>query len=158
MNIYASQTLDPIFDSLKDVIIDWSQTEPLEFHSPLAPKLFGEHNGMFGKTHTLEAKAKISKANEGKICAKDINGNIIKISKSDPRWLSGELVGVNKNKQIKLRKIYTLISPSNSYELDFHGMSKLAKMEKLCLASLYATINSNKTTKQGWRLEVRNII
>jgi len=49
-----------------------------------------------GNPKTNFQKQKISKANKGKISVVDKNGFGLKVSKDDPRWLSGELVGVKK--------------------------------------------------------------
>lgn len=48
------------------------------------------------KGRSEEHKAKISKANKGKILARDSEGNIFSIIKDDSRWISGELVGSTK--------------------------------------------------------------
>lgn len=44
-------------------------------------------------------KAKMSLAKTGKFQAKDKNNNYFLISKDDPRYISGELVGINKGKK-----------------------------------------------------------
>ena len=41
-------------------------------------------------------KKKVSKRMKGKISVKDVHGNFYQVSRDDPRYLSGELVGVNK--------------------------------------------------------------
>lgn len=43
-----------------------------------------------------EMRQKMSNINSGIIMAKDSSGHIHRISKDDPRWTSGELVGMNK--------------------------------------------------------------
>jgi hypothetical protein len=58
MNIYASQTIDPIFDSLKETEIDWSQTEPIDNIKTFMNS--GQFNSMYGKTHSIESKLKNS--------------------------------------------------------------------------------------------------
>jgi hypothetical protein len=154
--MYINQKLDPIFDSLKDVTLEGIELCPIE--SLPGPKLFGELNGMYGLKHTNKTKALQSKAKQGKIPAKDLFGNNIIADKSDPRWKTGEIVGLNKGKSITKRKVYKLSSQTDTYEVDFHQFVSISKVNKLCLASLYNTIKSGKTTKQGWKLEVFDLI
>jgi hypothetical protein len=45
---------------------------------------------------TQEYRDKLSKANKGKVLAKDKQGKVYYVYKTDPRWLSGELVGIAK--------------------------------------------------------------
>lgn len=47
---------------------------------------------------TTETKLKMSKSRANRFAAKDIKGNIHQITKEDPRFISGELVGINKGK------------------------------------------------------------
>jgi hypothetical protein len=49
-----------------------------------------------GKINSDQTKNKISKKNKGFSSVKDIFGNILRVSKDDPRIISGELVGVAK--------------------------------------------------------------
>jgi len=44
----------------------------------------------------------LSSIGKNTITVKDINGNKFRVNKDDPRYLSGELVGINKG--IKLKK------------------------------------------------------
>lgn len=48
-------------------------------------------------THTEEVRKIISQVNTGFLTAKDSDGNYYRISKSDPRYLNGELVHMFKN-------------------------------------------------------------
>jgi hypothetical protein len=59
-----------------------------------APKLHGEHNGMFNKSHKESSKKLIGDSNRGKVTVKDSDGNTMRVDKNDPRYLSGELIGV----------------------------------------------------------------
>ena len=59
MNIYAP--IDPIFDSLKDVTIDWSQVEPID--SLNSSFNVGEYNPMYGVKHSAQTKKLMSKNN-----------------------------------------------------------------------------------------------
>lgn len=155
MNIYQ---VPEVFDSLKTFILDESALEPLQPSLNSGPKLFGETNGMYGQKHTDKTKRLMSKIKQGKISARDEFGNNIIADKTDPRWKTGQLVGINSGKSITKRKVYNLISPSNIYQLDFYAFVKMAQDNKLCLASLYSTIKTGKTTKQGWKLEVFDLI
>lgn len=56
----------------------------IELHS-------GENHHLYGKTHSPEAKRKISEARKGTFPAKDVDGKIIMVHVDDPRVLSGEL-------------------------------------------------------------------
>jgi len=47
--------------------------------------------GMLGKTHGDNFKKKLREANTGFLTVKDKDGNTFRISKNDPRYLSGEL-------------------------------------------------------------------
>lgn len=47
--------------------------------------------GMMGKTHTSEVREVIRQTNIGFVTAKDKDGNTLRISKNDPRYVSGEL-------------------------------------------------------------------
>lgn len=58
----------------------------------------------------------ISKLRKGKITAKDHEGNILIVDSNDPRWLAGELVGINKNIKINTpnQKGYILAKDANN--------------------------------------------
>ena len=47
-----------------------------------------------------EARKKLGEKKSGKIAVRDAAGNLFHVSSDDPRWLSGELVGMNKGKKI----------------------------------------------------------
>lgn len=59
----------------------------------------GNRNGMFGRTHAIEAKAKISKINTSMLVAVNANGEKFKISNTDERYLSGELIAESKGRK-----------------------------------------------------------
>jgi hypothetical protein len=65
----------------------------------LGKRYYNLHNHHFNHWSADLDKAKhivekISRKNKGKIVAKDSDGNFIRIDKDDPRWISGELIGV----------------------------------------------------------------
>lgn len=97
MYTYTPNT-DPVFESLKSIQIDWGSMEPLLPQHTTGPKLFGEHNGMYGKKHKSTTKLLMSKARLNKTTVKDSEGNTISVPVDDPRLLSGELVGIAKGK------------------------------------------------------------
>jgi len=97
MSIYT-QNEDEVFDSLKTFVVDESTLEPLLPQLSSGPKLFGEHNGMYGKKHNPSTLKLISTANTGKVIVKDRHGNTLSTTKEDPRYISGELVGIAKGK------------------------------------------------------------
>ena len=50
-----------------------------------------------GKQKSPEHKIKNGLAKKNKIVVKDVDGNQFSVDKDDPRWISGELVGISKN-------------------------------------------------------------
>ena len=52
-----------------------------------------------GRTITQKTKNKMSLSKKGKFQAKDKNNNYYLITKNDPRYISGELVGINKGRK-----------------------------------------------------------
>lgn len=97
MYTYTPNT-DPFFESLKFTEVDWDSMEPLIPQQAVGPKLFGEHNGMFGKKHNSTTILLMSEARRNKATVRDCEGNTLSVSKDDPRLLSGELVGIAKGK------------------------------------------------------------
>ena len=95
MYIYTPNE-DPVFESLKTFVLDESSLEPIIPEIASGPKLFGELNGMFGKTHTEKTKQMLSEKLINKVAIKDQTGQCKLIDKNDPRYLSGELTGVTK--------------------------------------------------------------
>lgn len=89
---------DDVFESLKYLEVDESSLEPLLPCAAKGPKLYGTNNGMYGKTHTKASKEKMSHAKQGKVTVKDSQGNVYVVSSDDPRYTSGELVGIAKDK------------------------------------------------------------
>lgn len=63
-----------------------------------APILTGENHGMFNKTHSETAKDAIANANRNKVVVKDKDGIVVKTDIDDPRYLSGELIGIASGK------------------------------------------------------------
>lgn len=70
----------------------------------------GENHHLYGKTHSEEAKQKISIAKKGKISVKDINGNNFSLDKTDPRVLSGEFKHVTKGRKMKEKEYENYIN------------------------------------------------
>lgn len=97
MSIYTPIE-DEVFESLKSFSMDLSTLEPLLPQLSSGPKLFGEHNGMYGKTHKQSTIELMSKNKLGKITVKDCYGNTSRTSIEDQRYISGELVGIAKGK------------------------------------------------------------
>jgi len=87
---------DPVFESLKTTFPDYSKLEPLLPYTNIGPKLFGDCNGMYGRSHTKKSIKLMSDARLGKISVKDSNGITYSVCKDDPKYLSGELVGIAK--------------------------------------------------------------
>lgn len=59
----------------------------------------------FSKPHTETHKINQGISKKNKVVAKDKNGNVFQIDKNDPRWISGELVGLTKgNKASNITK------------------------------------------------------
>lgn len=46
-----------------------------------------------------EARKKLGEKKRGKIAVRDAQGNMFHVAKDDPRWVSGELVGINSGKK-----------------------------------------------------------
>lgn len=59
----------------------------------------GNRNGMFGRTHTVEVRNKISEINSTMLTAVDSNGEKVRISNTDERYLSGELIAESKGRK-----------------------------------------------------------
>ena len=89
---------DEVFESLKTFVVDESTLEPLLPQSSSGPKLFGDHNGMYGKKHKRSSIDLMVKAKLGKVTVKDCDGNTFRTTVEDPRYISGELVGIAKGK------------------------------------------------------------
>ena len=97
MYIYTPNE-DPVFDSLKSFVLDESILEPIDFTLASGPRLFGSDNGMYGLKQSESQKQSVREANTGKVVVKDSTGNILSVSITDQRYLSGELVGIAKGK------------------------------------------------------------
>jgi hypothetical protein len=50
--------------------------------------------------HTPDGVRRISEGSKDKVMALDSNGNAVKVDKTDPRWIGGELVGITKGKTV----------------------------------------------------------
>lgn len=78
----------------KNIMESYFITEYNSFKKGYNSTLGGEgFKGIMSK----ESKQKMSKSRNGRFSAKDKFGNTYQIRKDDPRFLSGELVGINKN-------------------------------------------------------------
>lgn len=97
MSIYTPIE-DEAFESLKTFAVDESTLEPLLPQLSIGPKLFGEHNGMYGKKHKQSTIELMTKIKLGKVTVKDCHGNTSRTTIEDPRYISGELVGIAKGK------------------------------------------------------------
>jgi hypothetical protein len=81
---------------------------------------------MYGKTHSNEIKTLLSDLAKDKVgnknprygkdnfSVKDTQGNIFWVTKDDPRFISGELVGVNKGCEIHSEESKLKLSKANS--------------------------------------------
>jgi hypothetical protein len=87
-----------IFESLKSHIVDESKLEPIDFSLAVGPKLFGSANGMYGIKQSEHQKHSVREANLNKAVVKDKLGNISSVPIDDPRFISGELVGIAMGK------------------------------------------------------------
>ena len=101
---FKRRILSRIYSNREDLLeaeYRWlSKIKPEE----LGNKYYNIYNHHFGHWSSDEFKAKItaekmSKSNKGKITAKDSNGNIFQVNKDDPRWISGELVGITSGRE-----------------------------------------------------------
>jgi hypothetical protein len=61
-------------------------------------------DGAFGQLCSEETKTKLSNKTKNKVAVKDKNGNKYLVSKDDPRYLSGELVGIAKGRIVVVDK------------------------------------------------------
>ncbi|MFA5490882.1 MAG: NUMOD3 domain-containing DNA-binding protein [Candidimonas sp.] len=68
----------------------------------------GENHHLWNKTHSDEAKKKISQSRKGKIVVKDSDGNTFSVSKDDKRYLNGELVHHSTGKKLSDKEIEIL--------------------------------------------------
>lgn len=59
----------------------------------------GELNPMFGKTHTDEVKQLLSDINKNKVVVVDKEGNRLRVDKTHPDYISGELVAESKGRK-----------------------------------------------------------
>lgn len=162
MYIYTP-TEDPVFESLKTHIVDESTLEPLLLQLSSGPKLFGEHNGMYGKKHKETSKQLISNSKKDRVSVKDKDGNKFLVSLSDPRYLSRELVGINSGITFSTNKSYNLISPDGlTYNGNFSYIKSIIELNNLSLSTLYGTIKQKRPAIQGktkgWMLEVFKFI
>lgn len=98
MSIYYTPNEDPVFESLKTIVVDESTLEPLLPQIASGPKLFGPDNGMYGKSHKESTKKLMSDYASRTTVVQDADGNKFKTDINDPRLLSGELVGIAKGK------------------------------------------------------------
>jgi hypothetical protein len=111
MYIYSEQILDPIFDSLKDTIIDWAQTEPAPDLPPwnkgLPKELQPRFNTIYQKTSikTKRLKSKLHKEFP-RIWMTNILGNAYHVLKSNTTeyleqgWIFGRGKLQRKKKQM----------------------------------------------------------
>lgn len=78
------------------------------------------------------ANGNYTHCSSGRISVKDIDGNTFSIHKTDPRYLSGELVGVTKGIS-KTNCIYEIYSSDNKlmYTVDNISLGKFLKQNKL---------------------------
>jgi hypothetical protein len=107
MYIYTLNKKDlEIFESLKTHIVDTSILEPIDTDCS------GKNNAMYGKSQSEYQKEIQSELMKNKVVVKDQFGNISKVSKHDPRFLSGDLVGIAKG------KIAVKDSQGNKYLID----------------------------------------
>lgn len=158
MNIYSSQTLDPIFNSLKDTEIDWSQTEPF-------PDLLPWNAGVTGYTTnpcSEETKNKISKAKKGKTPwnkgipiteeqrLKNREAALGKIlSKEHKNKISKSLIGRiqsdNQKKLVaeKLAKSYILTDPDGT-------IFNITNLSKFCKENGFDRGNMSRSLIKGW--------
>jgi hypothetical protein len=122
---------------------------PPELHSELARKhqlkriSDGTHQFLHNKT-------------TGIISAKDKNGNNIQVTAEDPRWISGELVGVRKNsgkgrpkgcKDLKKRKVRPQMKVG--YQKETYENAKIAS--KVVGLSLNRVRHNCVNELLGWR-------
>ena len=113
MNTYKPVE-DYVFKSLKTFELDESTLEPLLLHCQAGPKLYGEHNGMYGQKHKESTIQIMSQSKIGKITVKDSDGNICSTTIDDPRYINGQLVGIAKG------KIAVKDSNGNKFLVDKH--------------------------------------
>lgn len=85
----------------------------------------GELNPMYGKTHSEKSKNKMGLKNKNKVVVKDSKGNNFYVNKNDPRYLSGELLSVNKGKAVGIEDgIVKSVSCKEFYEKKLVGVAK----------------------------------
>lgn len=132
MNIYSFSTEElQFFESLKHIAVDVSTLEPL---ITTGIKRYGIENGMYGRTHNQSSKTIMSNCKAGKTAFKDSLGNTFLTSIDDPRVISGELVGIAKD------KILAKDSFGNNFLVD--------KDDPRFLSGELVGVNKGKTWKQ----------
>ena len=89
---YLNQEDQEIFESLKHIKLDKATLEDITFSCS------GIYNPMFGVQQSDYQKQKQSEIMKGKTTAKTATGEILLVSVEDPRFKTGELVGVAKDK------------------------------------------------------------
>jgi hypothetical protein len=94
---------------------------------------------------------------------KDVHGNTFIVEVTDPRFVSGELVGINKGRTFNKRVSYTLTSPQGDVlSGTFTDVKGWVAAYGLSLNSLYRYMNSDNTPMKGksagWSLKVFQII
>jgi hypothetical protein len=156
MYIYTP-TEDPVFESLRTHIVDKSKLEPINIDCS------GKFNPMYGKPQSEYQKQFQSDLMKNKVTVKDKFGNRLRVSKTDPRFLSGDLVGINAGITFSKNKSYTLISPDGlTYSGNFSYIKSIIELNNLSLSTLYRTIKLKRPAIQGktkgWLLEVFELI
>jgi len=89
---YLNQEDKQVFESLKNIKLDKLTQEDITFSCS------GIYNPMYGVPQSDYQKQRQSKMMKGKTAAKTLTGEILLVSIEDPRFKTGELVGIAKGK------------------------------------------------------------
>jgi len=116
-----------------------------------------------GRKNSAEALMRMSDVKKGKIPVKDAFGNTLIVDVADPRFVSGELVGVNRGTTFSKRLSYTLTSPQGEVMSGtFTDVKGWVASYRLSLSSLYRYMNSDATPTKGksagWSLKVFQLV
>lgn len=116
-----------------------------------------------GRKNSAKSLALMSAVKAGRILVKDISGHVFITNITDPRYVSGEVVGINKGLKFTTYKRYRLHSPDGAtHDGTFTHIKELIQTFNLSLSTLYLTAKTGKSSEagktKGWRLELLHLI
>lgn len=115
------------------------KTEKVSKKNKKCPNLLGKNNGMYGKTHSEEAKEKIREANRRRVWTKEQREH---------------LSNIKKGKNSKVTETYIIFSPNNErYEVNY-GLKNFCEEQKLSVSGFQHILYEKSKTNnyKGWKI------